>query len=233
MYTQRIIPAIIPDSYDSLERRLRDLRGVSHRIQVDVLDGTYTPSVSWPYAGAVRDDFEASLRTDAGLPFWQDFSFEVDLMVMRPEEKIASWSLSGVACLIIHVESTTELSRIITVCHERRIEVALALKPGTAIERIAPYVETISFVQCMGSRRIGYNGVELEEDAVEMVRMLNTRWPKLVVGIDIGVNDTTLERLVAAGARRFAAGSAIFSTPDPASAFRALEAKAVAVIGGE
>ncbi len=231
MYTQHIIPAIIPDSFDSLERRLRDLRGVSHRIQVDVLDGTYAPPVSWPYAGAGRGDFEAASRTDAGLPYWQDFSFEVDLMVACPEEKVGSWLLSGVACVIIHVESTTDISRTISVCRERRIEVALALKPGTAIEQLAPYVGDVSFVQCMGSRRIGYHGVELEAEAVELVRAVHARWPELVVGVDIGVRDTTLERLAAAGARRFAVGSALFSTPDPAGAFRALEERATILVG--
>lgn len=223
MKTQHIIPAIIPESLDHLRSRLREVRGVVRRVQIDVMDGSYAPSLSWPYMGAVKEAFEAVRREDAGLPYWQDFDFEIDLLIKKPEDHIAEWALAGAASLIVHVESTEALSQIASECTKRRIELALAIKPSTNIEVIEPYLDRVLFVQVMGSERIGYHGVSLSNEAVETIRVLRKRWPKLVVGVDIGVTAETLPLLCEAGATRFAAGSAVFNYSSPAGALVHLE----------
>jgi ribulose-phosphate 3-epimerase len=221
--TQHIIPAIIPDSLNQLQSRLQEIEGVVKRVQIDVMDGTYAPTVSWPYEGVVRDAFEATRREDQGLPYWQNFDFEIDLLLKNPEKRIVEWILAGAACLIFHVESTEKLKEITQECFERRVEMALALKPSTSLEAIAPYIDRAVFVQVMGSDRIGYHGVSLDPKALEMIRAIKTRWPNTLVGIDIGVNQETIPLLYEAGARRFAAGSAIFSFSTPAGAIFHLE----------
>lgn len=223
MIPQFVIPAIIPESYDYLQSRLRDLRRTVHRVQVDVMDGTYTRAASWPYTGADRAAFEAIRREDEGLPYWQDFDFEIDLMVREPEKHIAEWSLAGAACVIIHAESTDHMDDVIAAANERRLEVALALKPSTDIERIAPFVHEVQFVQCMGSDSIGTHGVALEDRAIAQVRALRARWPDIAIGVDIGVSAQTIPTLLDAGATRFAAGSAIFLAHDSRIAWKELE----------
>lgn len=233
MLTQHLIPAIIPDTFDRLEEQLRLLRGVLRYVQVDVMDGSYTKDVSWPYASVDRAGFEASWRKDEGLPYWQDFSFEIDLLLQNPEERIESWILAGASTLIVHLESTTQLETILATCHERRVEVAIALKPATDIDLLAPFAEHISFVQCMGSSLVGRQGVRLEEGVPDKIRALKSRWPALTIGVDIGVHEGTLPLLAAAGATRFAAGSAVFATGDPAGEAKRLEALAVACLTGQ
>lgn len=223
MKTQHIIPAIIPDSYDQLQSRLREVQGIVNRVQIDVMDGTYAPTTSWPYAGAGREAFEAIRREDQGLPYWQDFDFEIDLLLKKPEERLSEWALAGAACLIFHVESTDKLEEIAHECYERRIEMALALKPSTDIELLAPFVDRALFVQVMGNDRIGYHGVSLDAKALNTIRAIKTRWPNIVVGVDIGVTAETLPKLCQAGATRFAAGSAVFNFNTPAGAISHLE----------
>lgn len=226
MRIQRIIPAIIPDSIDRLERTLRDLRGTAHRVQIDVFDGTYAPGATWPYDGVDRESFEAIRREDNGLPYWQDFDFEIDLLLQHPEEHIEEWAIAGAACLIIHVETTDKLADILADCKNRRVEVALALKPSTDIDVLAPYVNELVFVQCMGNDHVGRYGVPLDPRALEHIRAIKERWPDVVVGVDIGVNEETLPKLKEAGATRFAVGSAIFESGDSVRAFKHLEAVA-------
>jgi ribulose-phosphate 3-epimerase len=223
MRTQHIIPAIIPDSIDQLQSRLQEVQGVVKRIQVDVMDGTYAPTMSWPYEGVGREAFESVRREDQGLPYWQDFDFEIDLLVSKPENKLSEWILAGAVCLIIHVESTDKLEEIAQQCFERHIEMALALKPSTSIEMLAPYIHRAVFVQVMGSDRIGYHGVALDSKALDTIRAIKERWPSTLVGIDIGVTSETLPALYEAGARRFAAGSAVFSFSTPLGAISHLE----------
>jgi ribulose-phosphate 3-epimerase len=223
MQTQHIIPAIIPDSLEHLRSRLLEVRDVVTRVQIDVMDGSYAPTKSWPYAGADKDAFEAIRREDQGLPYWQDFDFEIDLLVKNPENRILEWALAGAACVIVHVESTEHLEDIAKLCHERRLELALALKPTTPIEVLEPYISQALFVQVMGNSRIGYHGVTLSDSALETVKSVKERWPSLTVGVDIGVNAETLPRLCEAGATRFAAGSSVFTSTSPQNTIPYLE----------
>jgi len=223
MISQHVIPAIIPDSFEHLRSRLREVHDTVQRVQIDVMNGSYAPSVSWPYTGTDRNEFESVRRSDQGLPYWQDFEFEIDLLIKKPEESIAHWALAGAACLIVHVESTEKLAVIQEECYARRIEMALAIKPSSDIALLEPYVTQVLFVQVMGSDRIGYNGVTLEDKAVEQVQKIHARWPNVTIGVDIGVTTETLPRLCEAGATRFAAGSAVFNFGSPSGAIAHLE----------
>lgn len=223
MKTQHIIPAIIPESLEHLRSHLRDMRGVARRVQIDVMDGTYAPTSSWPYVGASKEAFEAIRREDSGLPYWQEFSFEIDLMVREPEKRIQEWALAGVSGIIFHLESTQQLNVIAEECHKRRIEMGIAIKPSTDIALLAPHIDRALFIQVMGNTRIGYHGVALEEDALTTIQMIKERWPHVTVGIDIGVSTETIPKLCNAGATRFAAGSAVFGYGVPANAFAHLE----------
>jgi len=218
-----IIPAIIAETYDYLESRVRDVRHSVRRVQVDVMDGTYAPTVSWPYVGAEKEVFEANRREDQGLPYWQDVEFEIDLMVLNPEKHLEAWALAGATCILIHVESTDGLEHIVKECFDRRLELALALKPSTDIAVLAPYIERALFVQCMGNDRIGYHGVPLDPTVLKKIRAIKEQWPHTVVGVDIGVSEETLPDLVRAGATRFAAGSAVFGRGDVTDAIARLE----------
>jgi len=223
MITQHIIPAIIPNSLDHLQSRLREIHGVVKRVQIDVMNGTYAPSVTWPYAGAGREAFEDERRVDEGIPYWQDFDFEIDLLLEKPEERISEWALAGVACFIVHIESTKKLKEIFDECFERRIEIALALRPSTDINELEEHIDRALFVQVMGSDRIGYHGVSLDKTVLDKIRAIKKRWPKITIGVDIGVNAETLPQLVEAGATRFASGSAVFAYSTPSSAIAYLE----------
>jgi ribulose-phosphate 3-epimerase len=145
-------------------------------------------------------------------------------MVREPERRMEEWALAGATTLIIHVESTEHLEDIFAYCGERRVEVALALKPSTDIEVLAPYVDRALFVQCMGSDRIGYHGVSLDPRTLDTIRALRARYPSTAVGVDIGVSARTLPNLVAAGATRFAAGSAVFGRGTAKESYRELDA---------
>lgn len=223
MKTQLIIPAIIPDSLSHLQSRLQDVQGVVRRVQIDVMDGTYAPTVSWPYAGVGREAFESERREDQGLPYWQDFDFEIDLLLQKPEDRLSEWALAGAKCLIVHVESTEKIEAIAQECFDRRIEIALALKPSTNIDRLSACVEQALFVQVMGNDKIGFHGVDLNPAALDTIRAIKERWPNTTVGVDIGVSAETLPKLCMAGATRFVAGSAVFNFSSPAGAISHLE----------
>lgn len=223
MLRQDIIPAIIPDSLLRLESRLREVRNRVRCVQVDVMDGTFVPVTTWPYIGVERDAFLSTRHEESGIPLWQEFEIELDLMVSDPERHVSAWAISGVARIIFHVESASSLRGAIDVCRASHIEVACAISPSTPLAALEPYIDDLVFVQCMGNDRLGQHGVPLDPKAMDRVREVRVRWPKLTIGVDIGVSPTTIPDLYRAGVRRFAAGSSIFTSGDPAGALRALQ----------
>lgn len=221
MTRQSIIPAIIPDTVTMLEARLKELRGVAHVAQVDVMDGSYTPAPSWPYEGVAREMFESG---GVELPFWQELEIEIDLIVREPERHVRNWSLAGASRIIAHIESTERMNEVIETCLATHTEVALAIKPETDAAMLEPYLEYPLFVQVMGSGEIGKHGVTLADAAITQIQAIHKRWPELLIGVDIGVNEATIPVLLEAGARRFAAGSAIFRSGDAVGAYCTLTA---------
>src|SRR5690606_13217824 len=130
-------------------------------------------------------------------------------------EYIDDWITAGAATVIIHVESTHHFDSIFARARERGAEVALALKPSTDIELLAPYIEQAAFVQVMGNDKIGMQGVVLDERVVGKIHDFRERFGEGIIGVDIGVNRHTIRPLYEAGATHFAVGSAVASAPDP------------------
>ncbi len=190
---------------------------------MDVLDGSLVPVTTWPYDGVGREAFLSERHEDPGIPLWQEFEIELDLMVTEPERHVSAWAISGVSRIIFHVESAATLRAAIDACHAVRIEVACAIRPSTSLTTLEPYLDDMLFVQCMGSDTIGQHGVSLDPRVFDRVREIRAQWPDMVVGIDIGVSLSTIPDLYHAGVRRFAAGSAVFGAGDPAGSLRALQ----------
>ena len=75
-----IIPAILPKSLADLKAHLERIRGVSRKVQIDLVGGGFfTWNRSWPYRD--RASFTRMLTEEKELPYWTEFDVEVDLMV--------------------------------------------------------------------------------------------------------------------------------------------------------
>jgi pentose-5-phosphate-3-epimerase len=71
----------------------------------------------------------------------------------------------------------------------------------------------------MGSDRLGEHGVELENAAVEKIKLLREMFPESIIAVDIGVSLETKDELVSAGATKLISGSAILDAENPEEVF--------------
>ena len=78
-----IIPAILPKNYEDLKNKIALVRGIVSVVQIDICDGIFVPSKSWPFTtgGFDDDNFFKIINEQEGMPFWEDVDFELDLMV--------------------------------------------------------------------------------------------------------------------------------------------------------
>jgi len=208
-----IIPAIIPKSFEHLKSQLALVKGIVHLVQIDITDGIFAPTKTWPF---VEEDinFEKIKNQKEGMPFWEDLNFEFDLMIKNPEKTIDDWINVGASALIIHIESTNEIENLIEKIKDRNILIGVSLNPNTENEKVYQLVDKINFVQFMGNDKIGYHEVELDEKVYKKINDFRNKYPKVPISIDIGVNKETIPHLVKSGANRLISGSSVFNSDD-------------------
>lgn len=226
-----IIPAILPKTFAELQKKMSLIVGLSPMIQIDVTDGRFVPSKTWPYtsggvvAGKNSDqDFSDIFNEQKDFPFLNEIDFEVDLMVVDPENVWRDWVHVGAKRIIIHLESTKylespketlefikniqkELPPRESVLH---VEVGIAINPDTANEHLDSLIEEVDFVQFMGIAKIGFQGQPFDDRVIEKIADLRGRFPNVTISVDGSVNLETAPKLAKAGVNRLVIGSAIF-----------------------
>ena len=206
-----IIPAIIPLSFSDLEEKLSLIKGLVSTVHVDVSDGRFTPNVTFPFHLEDKEHLERIKKEEEGMPFWQNFDFEVHCMTETPERYVEDWIRAGAARIIAHVETITDFSLLKKEVGELT-ELGLAVLYDTPLEKIDPYREDIQSVQLMSIAKIGYQGQNFEEGIYERITMLRQKYPELTISVDGGVNLENTPKLIKAGANRLVVGSAIFES---------------------
>jgi ribulose-phosphate 3-epimerase len=220
----QIIPAIIPESFDHLRSTLQSLKSSVKRVQIDVTDGIYTPNTSWPYSGGGKE-WKDIISQDEGMPYWESFDFDIDLMISNPEKEYQKWIDAGASTLIFHLESLKGDKRtfIKKVKEENMVGVAIAIQTKTPNKELEPFLDLVDFVQFMGIEKIGYQGQEFDESVLGKIRDLHKLRPDLDIAVDGSVNFETADRLHDQGANLLVSGSAILKAEDIGEAIEEME----------
>lgn len=221
-----IIPAILPRSLEDLRTKLSCMRGVAPRVQVDAVDGIFAKHATWPYTDT--HSFEKIVREQHGLPFWDEFDFEFDLMTSDPVADAPQYVTAGALSVILHAHSDGVLSAFQHMVDMREefgdftVKVGVAILPTDQPDILEQFEAQFDSVQVMGIDHVGRQGEPFNHQAVFLLERLRRRYPQLLLQVDGGVNAETIPALVRAGANRLVVGSAIFRSEDPAAAYTKL-----------
>jgi ribulose-phosphate 3-epimerase len=220
-----VVPAILARTYEEVCDALARVEGDAHVVQIDVVDGSFAPSTTWP----LRDDvhFPHIVSGAEGMPLWESFDFEFDLMVRDPKDMIDEFIAAGAARVVLHVGSDTTVAALATL-QERRgseypIEVGLALHPDASIAALSDFANQFDYIQVMGIEHLGVQGQELAPQVYDLIRELRKAYPDKLIQLDGGVRVENVLALVHAGVNRLVAGSAVFGGDDPKEALAELE----------
>ena len=216
-----VVPAIIPKRSVDIKEDALKVRDFVEGVQIDIMDGKYTPEPCWPFTehqDGIAEELNHNLSQELRI------GFELDMMVHEPGRFLDAWSNFGVHLFLLHFHSveTHELHELIGVLREKGKDVGIAIKPSTGIDALEPFIEKIDQVQVMGSDQIGFHGVLLDERVPRLINDLRNRHKELIISVDIGVNFETAPKLVEAGVSKLVSGSAIYGSPDIGEAIRKL-----------
>ena len=229
----------MPENEDDFREKIATVFRYVDTIQIDVMDGKFVNSTSWPYNDFGNVFWDKLKTQDEGLPEWEKVNFEIDLMVENQIEEATNWINAGVSRIIGHVEAFTSdemVGEFIELGKNSMVEVYLALAPSTDVNRIKKWIKTeavndsenfsddssggykIDGVQFMGIENVGYQGQPFAEEILKKISELRAEFPNLIISVDGGVNEETAPELIEAGATNLASGSYIFNASDPKEA---------------
>jgi len=191
---------------------MSDLAGESRRVlaagadylHLDVMDGHFVPNLTF---GA---PVVASLRKNLGV---QAAVFDVHLMVTNPEKWVQDFADAGTDIFTFHAEITSQgddLTPLIQEIKSKGMKVGLAIKPGTPVDAVVPYLTLLDLVLVM-TVEPGFGGQKFMADMMQKVERLRTLVPpSFDIQVDGGLSPETIDVAAKAGANMIVAGSAVF-----------------------
>jgi len=218
----QVIPAIIPHTKEQLEEEIKKVAKFAETIQIDITDGIFVPTKTWPYNGRDTDYFNRLKNEEEGWPEWEEVNIEVHLMINNPEETVLDWINTGASTIVAHIEATENFQEVIDLCREKLVSIGVAIKPSTDTSLLEPFVSQVDFIQCMGNDMLGKHGVALDEKSISQIKELHARYPKRIIAIDIGVNKDTEGELISAGVSKIISGGDILNAENPEKEYERL-----------
>jgi ribulose-phosphate 3-epimerase len=178
-------------------------------IHVDVMDGHFVPPITFgPVAVEALRDLGVTL--------------DVHLMIERPERQIEAFAEAGAHHITFHAEATPHVHYTIDKIREHGCRAGLAVNPGTPPAVFGEVAPDIALCMTVNPGWGGQRFIGASLDKIRRIRALIGEEADLEV--DGGIDERTAGPCAEAGATLFVAGSAIFNTPDPGAAYRAISA---------
>ena len=163
--------------------KIKKLDEVCDLIHFDVMDGQFTERASRPI-DKMRDVIKG-LRNN----------FDVHLMVLDLKKYIDEVSLLNPSYITFHLESTCDITNIVSYIHSKGIKAGIAINPETEVSKIYPYLESIDLVLVM-SVKAGAGGQKFINITNKIDDLINYRKDNnldYIIEVDGGINDDTIK----------------------------------------
>lgn len=203
-----IVPAILEKNPEAFKQKLDLVSSFASLVQIDIADGVFVPNKTV----AVEEIIDSASEALAKL------AIEWHLMVVNPLENLPIKP----STIIFHYEAINDSKKTIDAIKKSGHKVGIAFNPETPAEVLDLIYDQLDIVTVM-SVNPGFQGSPFVPSSLKKIEEIKTRFPKLIVEIDGGVNESNLEGVAAIGVDKIVVGSGIWKSPDPAQKYQQLK----------
>jgi ribulose-phosphate 3-epimerase len=198
----KLAPSILAADFTRLGDQVAEAeRAGADRIHVDIMDGHFVPNISMgvPVVQSLRK--VTSLR------------LEIHMMITDPDFFLDEFVKAGSDSFIVHCEGNNNLHRTVQRIRSLRKQVGVAINPATpaaVLEEILPDLDQVLVMTV----NPGFGHQSFIYSTLPKIRrvshMIADAKPGCELEVDGGIDETTAQLTVDAGANVLVAGSAIF-----------------------
>ncbi len=211
----RLAPSILSADFARLGEEIAAVeRGGADLIHVDVMDGHFVPNIT------IGPLVVRAIKRVATVPL------DVHLMIEDPDRYVDDFVEAGAAMISVHVEALPHLHRTVAHLKACGVKAGVVLNPSTPVIAIENVAGDVDYVLVM-SVNPGFGGQTFIPRTLEKVRqvraLLDREGSSAPIEVDGGVDLTTVQQVVIAGAELLVAGHAVFGGGQPEQATRELK----------
>lgn len=210
-----VSPSILSADFTKLGADCRMvLDAGAQMLHYDVMDGHFVPNISFgvPVLKSLHKGMPAAF-------------YDVHLMISHPLAYAEPFAKAGATLQNFHLECEDDIQQTIDAIKAQGCKVGLTIKPGTAPEALAPYLDQLDLVLVM-SVEPGFGGQKFMADMMPKVQQIRSYIdamnPLCELEVDGGVDPDTCKICIASGANVLVAGSAVYKAENIPARIRAL-----------
>jgi ribulose-phosphate 3-epimerase len=208
----QISPSVLTADFARLGEDVASVAPHVDQFHLDVMDGHYVPNLTF------GPDVVAAIRRHTDLPF------NVHLMIEEPLKYAERFAAVGADRITFHPEVVEDVAGAIAAVRSTGAGVGLAIHPDVELDTVKEHLGDVDVILVM-TVRPGFGGQSFLSEVVPKIasarRMVEENGLSADIEVDGGVNTTTVEQVLEAGADIVVAGSAIFDGKDaPGAALR-------------
>jgi ribulose-phosphate 3-epimerase len=182
-------------------------------IHWDIMDGSFTDSISFGHLTVARHRELSRLR------------FDVQLMTENPEKYIENFARAGADVIIVHAETCRRLHRTLGDIKLLGKKAGVALNPATPPD-VVHYCADVADLILVMTVNPGSSGQNFIKSQLNKISDLRNFLPSQTeICVDGGITDLTVGECAERGADSFVSGSYIFKNQNYADAIKELRQK--------
>jgi ribulose-phosphate 3-epimerase len=213
-----ILPSILAADFARLGEEIEPLEAAGcHMLHVDVMDGHFVPNFT------LGPPIVASLRKVTKM------TLDVHLMIADPDRYAPIFIEAGADQILVHQEACVHLDRTLRMIQSEGARAGVVINPSTPVSMLDEVLDVVDYVLVM-SVNPGFGGQKFIHNSLHKVRQLTARKRErglhFPIEIDGGIDTENVSDVVDAGVEWVVAGTSIFHTVNPRTAFEQMRSLA-------